>query len=170
MNLEEGYDHSWIYKESGTKKSSRSKKASDNGYALTPSDDRTSMKDKKQSCSKTLSKALVSKVNNVKIEKHAQSTKTRDKGSDFPSTESPASTKGNELQTLEDMSKTHKYLFLELKNGENTNVVPLTKYNINDESCAIRGRRGKNSSISNQDDHHSFVSILKDANLTSLPE
>jgi len=59
---------------------------------------------------------------------------------------------------------------LELKNGENTNVVPLTKYNISDESCAKRGRRRKNSSINNHDDHPNFVSILKGDNLIPLPQ
>jgi len=48
MNLEEDYDHSWIHKESGTEKSSCSKKARDNGYALTTYADFTSIKDKKQ--------------------------------------------------------------------------------------------------------------------------
>ncbi|XP_039689694.1 uncharacterized protein [Medicago truncatula] len=86
MNPDEGYDHSWIHKESGTEKSSRSKKARDNSHPVTPSDDPTSIKDKKQSSSKTVSKALVCKVNNGKIETPAQSIKTRDKGSDFPST------------------------------------------------------------------------------------
>ena len=79
MNPDECYDHSWIYKESGTEKSSRSKKACDKGHTVTPSDDPTSIKDKKHSSSKTVSKALVCKVNNGKIKKPAQSIKTFDK-------------------------------------------------------------------------------------------
>jgi len=118
VNPEEGYDPSWIYKDSGTEKSSRSKKDCDNGYVLTPSYNPTSIKVKNQSNSKTVSEALVSKVKNGKIEKHAQSIKTRDKGSDLQSTESPASTKGIKPQTLGDMSKAQKVFFFLLKNGE----------------------------------------------------
>jgi hypothetical protein len=54
MNLEEGYDHSWIFKESGSEKSSCSKMASDNCYALTPTHNLTSIKDKTQSNSKVV--------------------------------------------------------------------------------------------------------------------
>jgi len=50
-------------------------------------------------------------VTNGKIEKHAQSIKIRDKCSNFPSTESPASTKGIKPPTPEDMSKVYKALF-----------------------------------------------------------
>jgi hypothetical protein len=68
------------------------------------------------------------------------------------------------------MSKVDEALVLELKNGKNTNVVPLTKYNISEESWTKRGSRRINSTISNHDDHPNFVSILKDDNLIPIPE
>jgi hypothetical protein len=88
----------------------------------------------------------------------------------IPSTEIHVSTKGIRPSSTKDMSKVDEALVLELKNGKNTNVVPLTKYNISEESWTKRGSRRINSTISNQDDHPNFVSILKDDNLIPIPE
>jgi len=68
------------------------------------------------------------------------------------------------------MSKADEALVLELKNVKNTNIVPLTKYNISDESWTKRGSIRINSTISNHDDHPNFVSILEDDNLIPIPE
>jgi len=68
------------------------------------------------------------------------------------------------------MSKAYEALFLEFKNFKNTNVVPLAKYNISEESWTKRGSRRINSTISNHDDHPNFVSMLKDDNLIPIPE
>jgi hypothetical protein len=160
LNPEEGYDHSWIYR-----KSSRSRKASNNGNALSPAGNSTSSKDKTQPKPETVGESL----ENGNIAKPAQPENPSDKSSDVPSIESPASTKEIRLSNPEDMSKAHEALVSEPKHGENTNAVPFTKHTNLDGSSAKRcRRRRKISSIGDQNDHPNSASILKDENLNTL--
>ncbi|CAJ2656499.1 unnamed protein product [Trifolium pratense] len=162
LNPEEGYDHSWI-----SRKSSRSRKARDNGKALSPADNSTSSKDMTQPKPETVSEAL----ENGNIAKSAQPENPSDKSSDVPSIESPASTKGIRPSNSEDMSKAHEALVSEPKDGENTNAVPFTKHNNLDGSSAKRFRqRRKLSSIGDQNDHPNSASKLKDDKLNTLLE
>ncbi|CAJ2656382.1 unnamed protein product [Trifolium pratense] len=73
-----------------SRKSSRSRRARDNGNALSPADNSTSSKDMTQPKPGTVGEAL----ENENIEKPAQPENPSGKSSDVPSIESPASTKG----------------------------------------------------------------------------
>ncbi|XP_058734364.1 sister chromatid cohesion protein PDS5 homolog C-like isoform X2 [Vicia villosa] len=176
MNPEEGYDHSWICKESSIRKSSQPKRARDNGYALAHSKNPTSTKGKELSNPKTVDQALFSEVKDGKV-----SIKTSDRGNNFLSCENTASVegtvvsnpkdvsnacensasvKGIVVSNPKDVSNVCEALVSKSKNDENTNDDSPRNHNIRNGSFLKRRRSRKSISIRK----------LKDDNLSPLQE
>ncbi|KAL2338208.1 hypothetical protein Fmac_012654 [Flemingia macrophylla] len=157
MNEEEGYDHSWIYREKETGKSALSKKVRNGSSAFPSSEKPTSRKDKLHRKPKTVSETLVSEPKSENIAKPAQSRRTRNIiGNDFPPNDNPASSKDGVLSKPEDTSEGCEALASKSKTDDNTDVDPSFNNKIPDGCCI------------NQDVHPNSVSMLKEDNLNPL--
>ncbi|XP_029130138.1 uncharacterized protein LOC109812986 [Cajanus cajan] len=157
MNEEEGYDHSWIFRETKPGKSALSRKARNCSSAFPSSEKPVSRKDKLHQKPKTVSEAIVSKTKSENI-KPAQSIRTHNIGSDFPPNDNPASFKDGVMSKPEDTSKGCEALASKPKTDENTDAAPSLNNKIPDGCCI------------NQDVHSNSVSMLKEDNLNPLPE
>ncbi|XP_027344630.1 uncharacterized protein LOC113857095 [Abrus precatorius] len=169
MNAEEGYDRSWIYPGTKSRKSAVSRKARNSSTAFPPSDKITSRrKDKLHPKPKTVSEALVSEQKSEKITKSVQS-RTEDIGSDCPPYENLASDMENVLSKPEETSKGCEALAFKHKISENTNAAAFfTNNDIPDGFHTKGGRRRKIKNTGNQDIFPSAVSMLKEDKLKPL--
>ncbi|TKY64623.1 Sister chromatid cohesion protein PDS5-like B-B [Spatholobus suberectus] len=168
MNEEEGYDHSWIYRETKPGKSALSRKARNSSSAFPSSEKPTSRKDKLHRKPKTVNEALVSEPKSENIAKPAQSRRTHNIGSDFPPNDNPASSKDSLLSKPEDTSDGREALASKPKVDENTDAAPSINNNIPDGRCIKQGGSRKINSTGNQDVHSNSVSMLKEDNLNPL--
>ncbi|ESW07806.1 hypothetical protein PHAVU_010G160600 [Phaseolus vulgaris] len=148
MNAEEGYDHSWIYRETEVEKSTLSRKTRESKSPFPSSEKPTSRKDKLHQKPKSVSETLVCKPKSENIAKPAKSRRTHNIGNDT--------------------SKGCEALASKPKTNGNTDPSPSINNAISDGHIK-RGRRRKLNSTGNQDVHSNSLSMLKD-NLNCLPE
>lgn len=153
MNAEEGYDHSWICRETEVGKS-LSRKTHDSRSPLPSSEKPTSRKDKLHRKPKTVSETLVSKPKSENIAKPAKSRRTHNIGNDFPPNDASEGCKASASKP---------------KTNGNTDPSPSKRNNISDGCHTKRGRRRKLNSTENQGVHSNSLSMLKDK-LNHQPE
>ncbi|KAK7381522.1 hypothetical protein VNO80_00067 [Phaseolus coccineus] len=148
MNAEEGYDHSWICRETEVEKSTLSRKTRESRSPFPSSEKPTSKKDKLHRKPKTVSETLVCKPKSENIAKPAKSRRTHNIGNDT--------------------SEGCEALASKPKTNDNTDPSPSINNTISDGHIK-QGRRRKLNSTGNQDVHSNSLSMLKD-NLNRLPE
>ena len=155
MNAEEGYDHSWICRETEVGKSTLSRKTRRDSKSPFQSFEKpTSRKDKLHRKPKTVSETLVHKPKSEDIAKTAKLRRTHNISNDFPP---------------DDTSKGCEALTSKPKADDNADASPSTNNNISDGCHIKRGRRRKLNSTGNQGVHSNSVLMLKD-NLNPLSE
>ncbi|KAH1052453.1 hypothetical protein GLYMA_08G217900v4 [Glycine max] len=154
MNAEEGYDHSWISRETKPGKSAQSRKARNCSSPYPSSEKPTSRKDKLHRMPKTVSETPVSMQKSENIAEAVQSRRTQNIGTDFPAN---------------DTSEGHEALASKPKADENMDAASVNN-NILDGRHVKRGQPRKINNTGNQDVHSNSVSMLKEDNLNSLLE
>ncbi|CAJ1951403.1 unnamed protein product [Sphenostylis stenocarpa] len=151
MNAEEGYDHSWVCRETKVGNSTLSRKTRNCSAPFPSSEKSTSKTGKLHGKPKTVSETPVYEPKSENIAKPAKSKRTHNIASDFPPN---------------DTSEGREALSSKPKTDEYTDVSPSINNNISDGCHIKRGQRRKKNSIGNQGVHSNSLSMLKEDNLT----
>ncbi|KAG2379715.1 Protein EMSY-LIKE 4 [Vigna angularis] len=147
MNAEEGYDHSWICRETEVGRSTLSRKSCDSRFPFRSSEKATSRKDKLHRKHKTVSETLVHKPKSEDIAKTTKLRRTHNISNDFPPNDT---SEGREASASKP------------KADDNADASPSTNNNISDGCHSKRGRRRKLNITGNQGVHSNSLSMLKD--------
>ncbi|XP_014515842.2 uncharacterized protein LOC106773633 isoform X2 [Vigna radiata var. radiata] len=150
MNAEEGYDHSWICRETEVGRSTLSRKSCKSRFPFRSSEKATSRKDKLHRKPKTVSETLVHKPKGEDIAKTAELRRTHNISNDFPPNDTSEGCEASASKPKADAS-------------------PSTNNNISDGCHSKRGRRRKLNITGNQGVHSNSLSMLKD-NLNPPPQ